>query len=315
MKKRLITSGVLGLALVAAFASRLLTNYIFDFMILALAVMGSVEIARVMERQKKPVNIYFAGAFPAILYSAFVLCLKLKATWEYYVIALMGVLIVCFLAILITTLAMKKTLDAEMEKNEATDTKKGEYAVDKAMYTLGVLVYPGLLFLALVFINHLAEFQFAIKLGVNLDMVVTFALLLTFIVTICTDTMALVVGKSLKGPKLCPIISPNKTISGAIGGLFGGVVSGMLLLLIFNYLPNFLEQFSAIGGKVWHILIISFVGSVISQAGDLVASALKRKARVKDYGTIFPGHGGVMDRVDGLIFNALVVLIAFMIII
>ncbi len=314
MKKRLITSAFMLLVVAVAFVSRLLTNYIFDFMILTLAVMGSVEVARVLERQKKPVNIYLVGSFPALLYVGFILCLKLKATWEYYVIALMCLLILYFACIVIITLAMKKTLEAEMEKS-GVQCKKGEYAVDKAMYTLSVLVYPGLLFMCIVMINHLGEFMFATSLGYSIDMVVLFALLLVFVVTATTDSMALVVGKSLKGPKLCPLISPNKTISGAVGGLIFGVVSGMLLLLIFNYLPNFLNQFSAIGGTVWHILIISFVGSIISQCGDLVASSLKRKARVSDYGTIFPGHGGVMDRVDGLIFNALVVLIAFMLII
>ncbi len=314
MKKRLITSAFIVLGLVATFFSRLLTNYIFDFVILALAVMGSVEIARVLERQKKPINIYVAGSFPALLYTAFILCLKLHLTWEYYVISLLILFICYFVLTLILTATLKKSLETDMERCDYKD-KKGEYMVDKSMYTLSVLVYPGLLFLCLIAINHLSEFTFATKLAINLDMVVLFALLLVFVVTMCTDSLALVVGSSLKGPKLCPLISPNKTISGAIGGLFGGVVSGMLLLLIFNYLPNFLNQFSAIGGKVWHIVIISFVGSVISQIGDLVASALKRKARVKDYGTIFPGHGGVMDRVDGLIFNSLIVFVSFWILI
>ena len=63
----------------------------------------------------------------------------------------------------------------------------------------------------------------------------------------------------------------------------------------------------------WKILIVAVITSVIGQIGDLIASALKRSARVKDYGTIFPGHGGVMDRVDGLIFNSLTVLISMFI--
>ena len=63
----------------------------------------------------------------------------------------------------------------------------------------------------------------------------------------------------------------------------------------------------------WHFLIIGAIMAIVCQIGDIIASALKRSARVKDYGTIFPGHGGVMDRVDGLIFNALTVFICMLI--
>ena len=66
--------------------------------------------------------------------------------------------------------------------------------------------------------------------------------------------------------------------------------------------------------EIWQFAIIGAITSIVGQAGDLVASALKRSARLKDYGTIFPGHGGVMDRVDGLIFNSAVVLICMFIV-
>lgn len=320
MKKRVIASIFIVLAVVVAFVSRLLTNYIFDFMMLSVAVVGAIEIARLVERTKKPVNIYFVGTFPPVLYVGLVICLRLQLTWQYYVTILLGTIIVYFLAIFITTISMKKTLQDDMDKfGYAPETKRTTFAVDKAMFTLGSLVYPTLLFLSLIMLNHLAEFTFAQKImetaKTELGMVVLFALLLVFVVTMCTDTFAMLIGMSLKGPKLCPLISPGKTISGAVGGLFGGVISGMLLLLVFNYLPNFATQFSAIGGKVWHIVIISILGSVISQAGDLVESALKRKARVKDSGSIIPGHGGVMDRVDGLVFNSLLVFVSFALIV
>ena len=320
MKKRVIASVFIVLAVVVAFVSRLLTNYIFDFMMLSVAVVGAVEIARLLERTKKPVNIYFVGTFPPVLYIGLVVCMRLGLTWQYYVTILMGTIILYFLAIFITTLAMKKTITEDMDKfGYAPETKKTTFAVDKSMFTLGALVYPTLLFLSLIMLNHLAELSFAQKVmeiaNTELGMVVLFALLLVFVVTMCTDTFAMLIGMSLKGPKLCPLISPGKTVSGAIGGLFGGVISGMLLLLVFNYLPGFAEQFSAIGGRIWHIIVISILGSVISQAGDLVESALKRKARVKDSGSIIPGHGGVMDRVDGLIFNSLLVFVSFALIV
>ena len=74
-----------------------------------------------------------------------------------------------------------------------------------------------------------------------------------------------------------------------------------------------IEEITYYGFTWWKLLIVAGITSIIGQIGDLVASALKRSARVKDYGTIFPGHGGVMDRVDGLIFNFVAVLISMFI--
>ena len=116
MKKRVIASVFIVLAVVVAFVSRLLTNYIFDFMMLSVAVVGAVEIARLLERTKKPVNIYFVGTFPPVLYIGLVVCMRLGLTWQYYVTILMGTIILYFLAIFITTLAMKKTISEDMDK-------------------------------------------------------------------------------------------------------------------------------------------------------------------------------------------------------
>ena len=128
-----------------------------------------------------------------------------------------------------------------------------------------------------------------------------------------TDSMAYVVGSTLKGPKLCPLISPNKTISGAVGGLFFGALGGLLTYYLFTLNKVFSGMMSILNVRWWKLLIVGIIVSIIGQIGDIVASALKRSARVKDYGTIFPGHGGVMDRVDALIFNATTVLICMFI--
>ena len=138
-----------------------------------------------------------------------------------------------------------------------------------------------------------------------------FILLSVFVVSMVTDTMAYVVGSTLKGPKLCPLISPNKTISGALGGLFFGSGISVALWGVFTTSFAFNYELSRIGGSWWAILLLAMAGSVLTQVGDIVASALKRKSRVKDYGTIFPGHGGVMDRVDGIVFNAMFVFLSY----
>jgi len=105
-----------------------------------------------------------------------------------------------------------------------------------------------------------------------------------------TDTFAYFTGRSLGGPKLWPRVSPKKTWSGAIGGLAGGVILGCLVLTVLG---------ARVGGLQ---LLLSIAFSVLTQAGDLFESALKRRFDVKDAGHIIPGHGGFMDRLDGFIF-------------
>lgn len=116
------------------------------------------------------------------------------------------------------------------------------------------------------------------------------ATLFIFAVVWATDILAYFVGRALKGPKLAPKISPGKTWSGAIGGAVSGVVASSVLTLgVFSRLT------------LWTVAI-AFVLSVASQIGDLFESFIKRRFGVKDSGRIIPGHGGVMDRIDGLVF-------------
>lgn len=118
------------------------------------------------------------------------------------------------------------------------------------------------------------------------------ALLFLFAVVWATDIFAYFVGRAFGGPKLAPSISPGKTWSGAIGGALGGVVAGMLLAV-----------FAGVGVSP-RLAFIALLLSVVSQAGDLFESWIKRRNGVKDSGNLIPGHGGVMDRVDGLVAAA-----------
>lgn len=115
------------------------------------------------------------------------------------------------------------------------------------------------------------------------------------LVTIMTDTFAHFYGTKLGRIKLCPYVSPNKTVEGMIGGTFFGTFIGSVYYLTFiNTNIN-----------TFYILGITLLLSLVAQAGDLVFSAIKRKYGVKDYGNIMPGHGGVLDRLDSLIFAML----------
>ena len=118
------------------------------------------------------------------------------------------------------------------------------------------------------------------------------------------DTFAFFIGSAVRGPKLCPAVSPNKTISGAIGGLVGSLLAA-LLVGFFAWLFGGASRpmLPSWGAYV----LIGLFGGVASQMGDLFASLIKRHCGIKDFSNLFPGHGGMLDRLDSIIFMAMVV--------
>ncbi|KEO82967.1 hypothetical protein EL26_12790 [Tumebacillus flagellatus] len=106
-----------------------------------------------------------------------------------------------------------------------------------------------------------------------------------------TDTAAYFVGRTLKGPKLWPAISPNKTVSGSLGGVVGALAVGLIFAQVMGFSMG-----------PW--MLLAALLSVFGQFGDFVESGLKRALDVKDSGTILPGHGGVLDRFDSFLFTA-----------
>lgn len=118
------------------------------------------------------------------------------------------------------------------------------------------------------------------------------AIVLLFACVWSADSLAYFAGRTFGGPKLMPSVSPNKTWSGFFGAVFGGMIAAVLVFYFFEF--N-------------NLLIAAVLGAAIGgleQGGDLFESAAKRKFGVKDSGTIIPGHGGVLDRVDGLMAAA-----------
>ena len=124
-----------------------------------------------------------------------------------------------------------------------------------------------------------------------------FEFLMIFMICIATDIGGYIFGKILKGPKLIKI-SPNKTYTGVVGGLLMSV--GVAFLFNAKYDNYFLENQNFLSNLFFIITV--FLISSVSQVGDLIISYFKRESNIKDTGNLFPGHGGLLDRIDGMIF-------------
>lgn len=128
---------------------------------------------------------------------------------------------------------------------------------------------------------------------------------LVFLFSWGTDTGAYFSGKFFGKHKLIPKVSPKKTIEGSIGGVLFSII---LTCLYIAFLKNILHLESIGGASYIGISVLSVIASVFSQFGDLATSVIKRDSKVKDFGMILPGHGGIMDRFDSVVFIAPMVL-------
>ena len=135
-----------------------------------------------------------------------------------------------------------------------------------------------------------------------------YLLFLLFIISWITDSCAYIVGSFIGKHKLIPEISPKKTVEGAVGGVVFAIAGSMLYGLVVSLIDSGVESVNYIA-----LMIFGLVLSVVSQIGDLVASLLKREHGIKDYGKVFPGHGGIMDRFDSILAVSTILLILCMI--
>lgn len=129
-------------------------------------------------------------------------------------------------------------------------------------------------------------------------------LAMMIIVPCLGDILAMQVGTRVRGPKLCPAVSPNKTISGAIGGLCGSLVAAILVGVFAAMLCPAASR--PLLPAWWAYPVLGLIGGVAGQLGDLTFSLVKRHCGIKDFSNLFPGHGGMLDRLDSILFMALV---------
>lgn len=120
---------------------------------------------------------------------------------------------------------------------------------------------------------------------------------LIFLCSWGSDTCAYVAGVAFGKHKMAPVLSPKKSIEGAVGGVIGAAILGAVYAAVFADKIN-------MGNPILVFAVVCAVGALISMVGDLAASAIKRNHDIKDYGKIIPGHGGIMDRFDSVIYVA-----------
>ena len=255
MKQRII-SAIIALAIIIPLI--VIGGYAYYIGVAIISIIGFHEIITVREKEKKinnNVKIMALISFLLIVLSGVTSGNDFNIDYRLIIMDLF----VCLLPLIIYS--------------------KKEYDAEDALVLVAITIFLGLSFKFLITIRNINVLYLVYVLSI----------------TVMSDTMALFVGSKIGKNKLCPSISPNKTVEGMIGGVFFGTFVGTIFFTTFVN-PN---------TNVLIIIIISLALSLVSEFGDLVFSSIKRKYKVKDYGNIMPGHGGVLDRLDSIIFAIL----------
>ncbi len=232
-------------------------GWFFNLSVFAFAVIGMYEFFNAFKNIGYKPLVLLAYIIIAVYYASF-LCFEPAYTFSILIISIISIVAV----------------PVFIHKINVMDTS----------VTLLGLFYPGVIFLFMILLYNLEP---PYK---------HYLLIVALISNFSTDTFAYFVGMSLGKHKLCPRISPNKTIEGSLGGLVGSIVMSTLTGLFFNKMYN-------MDINTIHYLIIGLIIGVISQTGDLSASKIKRYCNIKDFGSLIPGHGGILDRFDSLLFT------------
>ena len=287
---RLISGSVYVLILACAYLMKIFINDLcFDALIYAFALIGAFEMLRATKEKTTKAERGLSYAFA-------ITSIPVCALGEYFFGA--GLLWTA-IAFFVFSAALLSLLVIRHEET----TLEG----------LGVAflsaVYPSLLLCLMSLCNHLPGSERFQEFAINGDL----AILFIFVISPVADSLAYVFGRFLKKyipKKLAPNLSPNKTVIGFIGGLVGGLLGGLVLYFAYNALAGSFENVAFI---LPFYLLTGILLAAVTAFGDLVESCVKRKVNIKDMGKIMPGHGGVLDRIDGSLFAAFIVYFLFVI--
>lgn len=293
MLKRSITGAVILLLTLLFVVLKQFSPIFFDVYVLIIMYGALYEMYKAHQISGKDAD--FASLFFVPVFSCIVFNLE-----QHYIKALLyiGLLAIAVLIISLSEEIITYSKDRKYGTTEKNVSVLNQSLFNKTKQTMMVFAYPILPLLFLMALNHIVY-----------DLAYI-GLILTFAVSMLTDTCAYLVGRFCGKRKFIPEVSPNKTVAGVVGGFAGGVIGSLVCYFIFYYTSLFkLSSFGSKGLLISIFLIIGVVGSFITQLGDLIASAYKRKHGIKDFSNVFPGHGGFMDRVDGLMFNSVLIYI------
>lgn len=298
MKIRLITGTAYVAVLVAFYLLKIFVHdFFFDALVYAFALIGTFEMLRAMKEKT-------TKAERAMVFIFAIVCIPACAVAEYFFRYGLHVTSICFFALAVALVSLL------VIRHEETNPEN-----------LGVsflsAVYPVLLLCIFILTNHVSDpsametYPETLKrIAFDSDLLILFI----FVVSPCSDSFAYVFGRFLGKffpRKMAPSISPNKTLIGAVGGLLGGIVGSIVLCVIWYYVKG-------LPAPLWEdILFFTLVGLLCAAAteiGDLAESAIKRKAGIKDMGKIMPGHGGILDRIDGTMLVTIVIYLIFVLI-
>lgn len=318
MKTRLMTSILIVAVLALMFVLKsYVSPYFFDALILFISIYCAYEMSKLLTKMDKPNNQILVSIFPAFLMLAVLLNIAFDfSVGLIYNIVILVALIIVFFAISFAVSLLSKGKTLKEIRYKKLNISLSKYSFGKAMNTTFCFIYPSFLLIFMSLINHFDEmtssFSQVGEFGGYLSLI---ALLFAFLIPIFTDTFAYLVGGIFGGKKLCPKISPNKTISGAIGGSLCCLLFSVAIYFILFSIPDLRTIFNQTGFAFWQVMVISFLGSILAQLGDILESLFKRQAGVKDSGRLLPGHGGMLDRCDSYMFVMPFVFIAFAIIV
>lgn len=277
MLKRAVTAIILvGYAFAMLYLGTAVHYGFLDALIMSFAFVGTYEMYHTFRKSE------YKNSWGAPL----LLCVAIYPLW--YFLGYKGILIALSLSICLALAVF--TFKAEMELKDL-------------LATIFSLIYP----MALV--------SLAFALSREFPCGGTFAISFAIFLPVFSDTFAYLVGSTLGKRKLCPSISPKKTVAGAIGGLLGSVLCAVTFFLLFDLyavIPVGYVTFSdSVAVRTVVFVVLGIVGGVLAEIGDLAASRIKRTMNIKDFGNIFPGHGGVLDRLDSIMFTLVMLFTAF----
>ena len=288
MKKRLPTSIFILIFTIGFVLLRQFSNLFFDAFALVMMLGSVIEVVRVQKKQGKKIDAWLLYLVPLALFAIFAFAKGELVLVLCLILAVVSVLYLLTFEIFAYAKQRKANESVSVEEINA-------HLFDRTKNTMMVFGYPILPLSFMFALNHMSY-----QIGYM-------GIVLIFAVAMMTDTFAYLIGCALGKRRFIPEVSPKKSIAGVFGGFLGGILGATLVFVFFYFTKWFnILNVVSLSKSIPAFVIIGVIGSFANQLGDLVASAYKRKAGIKDFSNIFPGHGGFMDRVDGMMFVSIV---------